>query len=199
MSEPKQLRSILVYCGASMGKNPIYKETAKAFGHLLAAKNIGLVYGGGSIGLMGVIADAVLEKGGKVIGVIPAFLNTAEVGHSRLTELQLVETMHERKALMLSHCDAVVALPGGFGTLDELFEALTWSQLGLHHKPIGLLNVNGYFDKLLSLCDAMRAEEFLQRKTLDLLLHDTNAEKLIARLDAHFTMLADDESRLKLG
>lgn len=185
MPEKQKLKNILVYCGASMGSKPVYKETAKAFGYLLAEKNIGLVYGGGSIGLMGVIADAVLEKGGHVTGVIPHFLNTAEVGHNGVSELILVENMHERKALMLTRCDAVVALPGGFGTLDELFEALTWSQLELHRKPIGLLNVEGYYDHLLALAASMQAEGFLQPATRNLLLHDTEMGSLLQRLDEH--------------
>jgi uncharacterized protein (TIGR00730 family) len=183
MPEKQQLKNILVYCGASTGSKPVYKETAKAFGYLLAEKNIGLVYGGGSIGLMGIIADAVLEKGGHVTGVIPHFLNTAEVGHNGVSELILVENMHERKALMLKRCDAVVALPGGFGTLDELFEALTWSQLELHRKPIGLLNVEGYYDQLLALSVSMQTEGFLQPATRNLLLHDTDMRTLLQQLE----------------
>lgn len=196
MSEIQQLKNILVYCGASSGNKPLYRETAKAFGYLLAEKNIGLVYGGGSIGLMGTIADAVLEKGGRVTGVIPHFLNTAEVGHTGLTELTLVENMHERKALMLSHCDAIVALPGGFGTLDELFEALTWAQLGLHQKPIGLLNLEGYFNHLLALANSMCAEGFLQETTRDLLLHDTDMQKLLSRLAEKIVPFSDENEQL---
>lgn len=183
MPGKQKLKNILVYCGASMGSKPVYKETAKAFGYLLAENNIGLIYGGGSIGLMGVTADAVLEKGGHVTGVIPHFLNTAEVGHNGVSELILVDNMHERKALMLSRCDAVVALPGGFGTLDELFEALTWAQLVLHRKPIGLLNVEGYYDHLLALAASMQGEGFLQSATRNLLLHDTNMHTLLQRLE----------------
>ena len=138
------LNSILVYCGANAGKNPVYRDAAMDFGNLLVREKLALVYGGGSIGIMGIIADTVLGSNGKVIGVIPDFLNVKEVGHTGLTEMHVVKSMHERKALMEKLCDGVVVLPGGYGTFDEMFEMLTWSQLGLHRKPIGILNVNGY-------------------------------------------------------
>ncbi|TND08846.1 MAG: Conserved hypothetical protein CHP00730 [Bacteroidetes bacterium] len=177
------MKSLLVYCGASTGHNKLYTELAHDFGRLLAEKKIRLVYGGGSIGLMGVLADAVLENGGEVTGVIPDFLNTLEVGHTRLTQMHIVKSMHERKALMEQLSDAVVALPGGFGTLDELFEMLTWSQLGLHQKPVGLLNVNGYFDHLLTLLDHMQAEGFVKKQTRGLLHVSGNAEEILAVLN----------------
>lgn len=176
------MKSLLVYCGASTGSNPVYAETARHLGYLLAGKKIRLIYGGGSIGLMGIIADAVLEKGGEVTGVIPHFLNKQEVGHTGLTQLHLVESMHDRKALMEKLSDAVVALPGGFGTLDELFEMLTWSQLGLHAKPVALLNVNGYFDGLIAQLDRMEQENFLKKETRSRLLVFTSSDELLSAL-----------------
>lgn len=154
------LKRLCVFCGSSPGFSPVYRELTTAFGSLLAEEGIELIYGGGSVGLMGALADAVLEANGRVIGVIPRFLATRELLHERVTELRLTDTMHERKAQMSELSDAFVALPGGLGTFEELFEVLTWSQLGLHGKPIGLLNIAGYFDPLVTLVDRSIADGF---------------------------------------
>jgi len=178
----RDLKSILVYCGANSGSKSIYKETAIALGKFLAKENLTLVYGGGSIGLMGILADTVLAAKGKVIGVIPDFLNVKEVGHTGLTELHEVKSMHERKALMEKFCDGVVVLPGGYGTFDEMFEMLTWSQLGLHRKPIGILNVNGYYDHLIAQLNKMVDEGFLSVNNRKLLIADSGIEGLIEKM-----------------
>lgn len=178
----RKLSSVLVYCGASSGNSPVYREAAVALGKLFVRENIRLVYGGGSIGLMGVIADTVLEEGGEVIGVIPQFLNIKEVGHTGCTELHEVSSMHERKALMEKLCDGVVVLPGGYGTLDEVFEMLTWSQLGLHRKPIGLLNSNNYYSHLIGQLDLMVKEGFLSENNRQLLLEDSSPTGLLMKL-----------------
>ena len=175
------MRRICVYCGSNVGENPIYRETAQAVGTLLASEGIGLVYGGGNVGLMGVLADAALAAGGEVIGIIPDGLFSREVGHPGLTEIRVVTTMHERKALMADLSDGFIALPGGMGTLDELFEILTWAQLGIHAKPCGLLNVAGYFNPLIALLDHMVAEKFLRPEHRALALVDDDAGRLLAR------------------
>lgn len=149
---------VCVFCGSSPGSDPAFAAAAVELGHVLAERNVGLVYGGASVGLMGRLADAALAAGGEVIGVIPRALVDLEVAHRGLADLRVVGSMHERKALMAELADAFIALPGGLGTLDELFEILTWAQLGLHHKPIGLLDVGGYFNPLLAFLDgAVRA------------------------------------------
>jgi uncharacterized protein (TIGR00730 family) len=145
-----KIKRVVVYCGANVGTNPAYKTAAEALGRTLAARGIGLVYGGGGVGLMGVLADATLAAGGEVIGVIPEALKALEVGHAGLTQMHVVPDMHSRKAMMLGLADAAIALPGGFGTMDEMFEALTWSQLDYHRKLCGLLNVAGFYDHLLA-------------------------------------------------
>jgi uncharacterized protein (TIGR00730 family) len=145
-----ELKRVVVYCGANVGTNPAYKEAAEALGRTLATRGIGLVYGGGGVGLMGVLADATLAAGGEVIGVIPEALKALEVGHAGLTQMHVVPDMHSRKAMMLGLADAAIALPGGFGTMDEMFEALTWSQLDYHRKLCGMLNVAGFYDHLLA-------------------------------------------------
>lgn len=145
-----ELKRIVVYCGANSGNNPAYEKAAATVGRTLAEQGIGLVYGGGGVGLMGVVADAALAAGGEVIGVIPEALKALEVGHKNLTAMHVVPDMHSRKAMMLGLADAVIAMPGGFGTMDELFEALTWSQLDYHRKLCGLLNVAGYYDHLIA-------------------------------------------------
>ena len=149
------MKKITVFCGSSAGKDPKFKKTAFQLGKTLAKKEIGVVYGGGRVGLMGAVADGAMKHKGTVIGIIPIFLATKEIAHHGLTELIVVDTMHERKMLMSELCDGVIALPGGFGTMEELFEMLTWTQLGLHQKPVGLLNTNGYFDDLLSFIQKM--------------------------------------------
>jgi uncharacterized protein (TIGR00730 family) len=156
------LAAVCVFCGAASGVSPAYAAAAGALGRRLAEQGTTLVYGGGRVGLMGTVADAALAAGGRVVGVIPRALMDREVGHTGLTELHVLASMHERKALMYDRSDAFVALPGGFGTLDELCETLTWGQMGLHAKPCGLLNVNGYWDPLLALFDHAVAEGFVR-------------------------------------
>jgi uncharacterized protein (TIGR00730 family) len=163
----------------------VYAENARRLGVALAARNLGLVYGGGHIGLMGVLADAVLEAGGEVIGVIPQALVERELAHGRLSELLVVATMHERKARMADLADGFAALPGAFGTADELFEILTWAQLALHRKPIGLLNVSGFFDPLLAWLDRAEREGFLRADHRRLLLGATEPEQLLDLLQTY--------------
>jgi uncharacterized protein (TIGR00730 family) len=177
-----KVTSLLVYCGANEGSHPAYREAAIETGRLLARENIALVYGGGSVGLMGIIADTVLQSGGKAIGVIPRFLDAKEIGHKSLTEMHVVNSMHERKAVMERLCDAAIALPGGFGTMDEIFEMLTWAQLGLHRKPLGLLNVNGYYDHFIAHLDKMVEDGFLKSANRSLLIISDSIEGLITLL-----------------
>jgi uncharacterized protein (TIGR00730 family) len=178
------IKRVLVFCGSSPGARPEYVESADALGRLLAQRQLGLVYGGASVGLMGAVADAALEAGGEVIGVIPRGLVEREIGHPGLTELREVATMHERKALMAELADAVVVLPGGTGTLDELFELFTWSQLGLTRLPIGVLDVAGYWSAMLAMLDHMVTERFLRAEHRDTLLVDTDSAVLLDRLAA---------------
>jgi uncharacterized protein (TIGR00730 family) len=183
------MKRLCVFCGSSAGGRPEYADAAREFGALMVRRGLGLVYGGGHVGLMGVLADAVLAGGGEVVGVIPQALVDRELAHPGLTELRVVGTMHQRKALMADLADGFAALPGGYGTADELFEILTWAQLGLHARPIGLLNTAGYFDALLAWLDQMVREQFLRPEhrrllltadgpaaLLDLLLHPPPAE-----------------------
>ena len=181
----EKMKSIAVYCGSSSGTNGIYREQAVRLGKELAARKIKLVYGGGKVGLMGAIADANLEAGGHVTGVIPGFLHTAEVAHGGLTELFSVGTMHERKALIHELSDGAIALPGGFGTLEELFEMLTWGQLGLHEKPVGLLNINGYFSTIIKAIHQMVQEGFLKEVNRDMLLVSEDIEELLGQMVAY--------------
>jgi uncharacterized protein (TIGR00730 family) len=179
------LRRVCVYCGSHRGRKTSYAEDAQRLGGLLGARGIGLVYGGGRVGLMGVVADAALAAGAVVIGVIPDALETAEVGHRGLTELRVVGTMHERKAQMVELADAFIALPGGLGTLDELFEVWTWSQLGLHGKPCGLLDTDRYFAPLLAFLDRMVEDEFVRPEHRRMLLCDTSPVSLLDRLETY--------------
>jgi uncharacterized protein (TIGR00730 family) len=156
------MRRVCVFCGSSMGTRPAYRDAAAALGRMLAERGLGLVYGGGNVGLMGIMADAALQAGGEVIGVIPEALTKFEVGHLDLTKLHVVGSMHERKALMAELADAFIALPGGIGTMEELFEVWTWGQLGMHPKPLGFLDVAGYYDHLHTFLDHMVAEGFLR-------------------------------------
>lgn len=156
----KKIETVCVYCGSSFGTDEAYREAAHAVGTALADQKISLVYGGGHVGLMGTAADAVLEKGGKAIGIIPAHIADKEVAHEKLSELHIVHSMHERKQMMVERSDAFVVLPGGLGTMDEFFEILTWKQLGLHQKPVILLNVRGYWTPLLSLIDSIVEKSF---------------------------------------
>ena len=176
------MRRICVFCGSTTGGSPLYVEAARRLGTALARRGITLVYGGASVGVMGAVANGVLAAGGQAIGVMPRALFPREVAHAGLTELREVGSMHERKALMADLADAFIALPGGIGTMDEWFEAWTWAQLGIHAKPLGLLNAGGYFDFLLAFLDRMVEERFLQRRHRALALVDREAEPLLARL-----------------
>ncbi|MDF3864536.1 TIGR00730 family Rossman fold protein [Pseudomonas denitrificans (nom. rej.)] len=178
------LRSICVFCGASPGATPIYQEAAEALGRHLAENGIQLVYGGGAVGLMGMVANAALAAGGEVIGIIPQSLKDAEVGHSGLTRLEVVDGMHARKARMAELSDAFIALPGGLGTLEELFEVWTWGQLGYHAKPLGLLEVNGFFDPLLTFLDHLVQERFVRQPHRDMLQRAASPAELVDALTA---------------
>ena len=171
-----------MFCGSSGGSQREYRTCAEELGNELARRNVGLVYGGGNVGLMGAIADAVLKAGGEAIGVIPEHLMTREIGHSRLTKLHIVRSMHERKALMADLSDAFIALPGGFGTLEEFFEVLTWSQLGLHAKPCGVVNVLGYYTPLLTMLDHAVEQRFLKPQNRALVLARNSPEELLQAL-----------------
>ncbi len=176
------MKRVCVFCGSNAGIRPEYGIAAHGLATVLARRGLGLVYGGGKVGLMGLLADSMLEVGGEVIGVIPQSLVAKEVAHHGVSELRVVDTMHQRKALMNELSDAFIALPGGFGTLDEFFEILTWSQLGIHGKPSGLLNVSGYFDSLLAMLDHAVAERFLRPAHRDLVIADSDADSLLQRL-----------------
>ena len=173
------MTSVTVFCGSSAGSEEIYRTEAEQLGKTLAKQNIKLIYGGAKVGLMGAVANAVLKAGGEVIGVLPRFLRSKEIAHDGLTELILVESMHERKTKMHQLSDGVIALPGGFGTLEELFEMLTWAQLGLHKNPIGLLNVNGYYDALILLVQSMVDKGFLKMVNQQMLLPSNNVFELL--------------------
>ena len=179
------LKRLCVFCGSSAGIDPVHRQAATDFGRMLAADGIELVFGGGSVGLMGAIADAVLQAGGRVIGVIPRFLATRELLHEGVTEVRLTDNMHERKALMSELSDAFVALPGGLGTFEELFEVLTWAQLGLHGKPIGLLNSAGYFDPLGAMIDRAITDGFCREEHRRLFVVDDQPARLMRRLREH--------------
>jgi uncharacterized protein (TIGR00730 family) len=176
------MKSVCVYCGSAFGAKPVYAEAAKAFGRALVAAGLTLVYGGGRVGLMGVIADEVLSAGGRVVGVIPELLVSKEVGHNGLTELHVVPDMHRRKKMMADLSDAFVALPGGAGTLEELFEVYTWAQLGYHQKPVALFNIDGYYDPLITMLAHTVEEGFMQRTYFDILQIDADAGELIGKL-----------------
>jgi uncharacterized protein (TIGR00730 family) len=176
------MRRICVFCGSSPGARPAYAEAAAGFGHLLAAEGIGVVYGGGQVGLMGVLADAVLEDGGEIMGVIPQALVDREIGHPGVRDLRVVGSMHERKALMAELADAFVALPGGLGTLEELAEVYTWAQLGLHRKPLGLLDVEDYYAGMVSFLDHAVEERFVSEQNRELLMVEREPRALLERL-----------------
>jgi uncharacterized protein (TIGR00730 family) len=176
------MKRVCVFCGANAGLREEYRSAARLLAGALASRGLGLVYGGGNVGLMGMLADAMLQAGGEVIGVIPQRLVEKEVAHRGLTELRIVDTMHQRKALMNELSDAFIALPGGYGTLEEFFEILTWSQLGIHRKPSALLNVLGYYDSLLAMLDHAVAEKFLLLANRKLVIAETDAEVLLPRL-----------------
>ncbi len=185
------LQRICVFCGSSLGSQPAYTQAADDMGRLLAERGIELIYGGGNVGLMGRIADACLKQGGRAVGVIPRNLLEKEIAHRSLTKLHVVESMHERKAMMADLADAFVALPGGFGTWEEFCEVLTWSQLGLQRKACALLNVSGYYDPLLAMADRAVAEGFLRRDHRELMLSDTDATRLLDRLCSYTVPIVD--------
>lgn len=177
-------KTICVYCGANAGVSPMYAEAARALGRALVDQNLALVYGGGNVGLMGIIADEVLRVGGEVTGVIPTALVEREVGHAGLTRQFIVKDMHERKAMMASLSDGFIAMPGGMGTLEELFEMLTWSQLGIHAKPIGLLNVDGFYDGLIGFIAHAREQGFIRPQHAALMMSETDPQALLQLLKA---------------
>ncbi len=191
------LKSICVYCGSNTGADPAYADAARAVGAALARSGVRLVYGGGQVGLMGILADAAIDAGGDVLGVIPDFLHHKEIAHPRVSDMRIVTTMHERKMIMAEEADAFIAMPGGLGTLEELFEMWTWSQLGRHDKPLGLLNINGYWDQMLAFLDHMQAEGFVEARHRAMLACEENPETLIAVLKAaeHPGMIASLEGR----
>ena len=179
------MKRITVFCGSSSGTDAIFLTQATILGQTLAKKNIELVYGGANVGLMGTVADGAINHGGKVIGVLPIFLQSKELAHNNLTKLILVDTMHERKTKMNDLCDGVIALPGGFGTLEELFEMLTWAQLGLHKKPIGILNTNGFYDALLVLIQTMVDKGFLKPSNQQMLLISDTIDELLIKMEKY--------------
>lgn len=177
----RDIKRIAVYCGSAAGASEIYRHEAVKFARVLVEQGITLVYGGASVGIMGTVADTVLREGGQAIGVIPALLEGREIAHKNLTELHRVSTMHERKSKMIELADGFVALPGGFGTLEEFAEVFTWSQIGLHQKPVGLMNINNYYDPLLSLINKMTDEQFMQEKYRHMAITETDGNTLIRR------------------
>lgn len=179
------MKHICVFCGSSMGTRDAYRNAARALGKEMARRGIGLVYGGSNIGLMGVIADAVLEAGGEAIGIMPFHLVRKEIAHQQLTELRVVNTMHERKALMGDLADGFIALPGGFGTYDEICEVVTWAQLGLHQKPCALLNVAGYYDALVAMFDHATQEGFVRRAHREMLIVSADVGELLNQMQAY--------------
>jgi uncharacterized protein (TIGR00730 family) len=185
MSAQLNIRKISVFCGASSGMDPAYRKAAFDTGKHLAEQGIGVVFGGGKVGLMGALADGAIAAGGEVIGVIPRFLKEKELAHPNVSLLVETDTMHERKMKMNDLCDGVIALPGGFGTLDELFEMLTWAQLGLHRKPVALLNVQSFFDPLLNLIQSMTDRMFLKEAHRDMILHGPDIGVLLERMRYH--------------
>jgi len=176
------MKRIVVFCGSSSGTDPVYEARAYETGKLLAQSGIGLVYGGARVGLMGAVADGALENGGEVIGVLPRFLKGKEIGHSGLTDLIVVDTMHERKTKMHELSDGVITLPGGFGTMEEVFEMVTWGQLGLHRKPVGVLNVDGFYNDLSELLQTMVTKGFLKQENQRMLLFADTIGELLEKM-----------------
>ncbi len=173
------MKSICVFCGANFNGDPLLKEAVEQLAEIMVSLNITLIYGGGKVGVMGILADAVLNMGGEAIGVIPQFLVEKEVAHTGLTELHVVSNMHQRKQLMNDLCDGIIMLPGGFGTLEEFFEVLTWLQLGLHSHPVGILNINGFYDLLLQQLDLMVEQRFLKPANRKLVITSGDAIELV--------------------
>lgn len=180
-----EIRRLAVFCGSNPGARPDYVNGARALGRLLSERGIGVVYGGSSVGLMAALAEAVLDELGEIIGVIPKMLVEREVAHRNLTDLRVVGSMHERKALMAELSDGFVALPGGIGTLEEFFEIWTWAQLGVHQKPCGLLNIAGYFDPLLAFLDRAVEEKFVREVHRSMVVVESSPEKLLARFEEY--------------
>jgi len=176
------MKRVCVFCGSSLGNNRAYVDYAEALGRLLAARNIALVYGGGHVGLMGIVADAVLAAGGEAIGVIPQALADREIAHAGLTDLRVVDSMHTRKALMADLSDAFIAMPGGVGTFEEIFEAITWTQLGVHRKPCGFLNVAAFYTPLIAFIDQAVGEGFIKPVHRKMIVVDDNPERLLDTL-----------------
>ncbi|MES2069345.1 MAG: TIGR00730 family Rossman fold protein [Pseudomonadota bacterium] len=185
------MKSICVYCGSSAGASPIYTEAAQALARQFVANDIALVYGGGNVGLMGVIADEVMRLGGKATGVIPQALMDKEVGHTGLSKLHIVNNMHERKAMMAELSDGFIAMPGGVGTLEELFEVFTWAQLGFHAKPIGLLNVDGFYDSLVAFLNHTVQARFLKAEHLAILFNEAQPERLVQLFKQYQPVIVD--------
>jgi uncharacterized protein (TIGR00730 family) len=179
------IKSICIYCGSSPGRQQAYADAAVSLAESLVKRNLRLVYGGAAIGIMGRVADQVLQLGGEVIGVIPKALAHKEIAHANLTELHVTQSMHERKMLMAELSDGFIALPGGIGTLEELFEIWTWAQLGFHQKPCGLLNVDNYYDALIQFLDHMQAEQFVKAHHHDMLMVETDADSLLGRFSGY--------------
>jgi len=174
------MKSISVFCGANFNGDPLLKQAIEQLAEVMVSRDITLVFGGGKVGVMGLIADAILSRGGKAIGVIPQFLMDKEVGHTGLTELHIVDNMHQRKQMMNDLCDGIITLPGGLGTLEEFFEVLTWLQLGLHSHPIGLLNTGGYYDSLLKQLDVMVEQKFLKPANRELVITSGDPIELVS-------------------
>lgn len=191
------MKRLAVYCGSALPADPVYVEAARHVGRSLALRGIGIVYGGGRLGLMGAVADAALEAGGEVVGVIPEALVSAEVAHRGCTELHVVQTMHQRKALFTDLSDGFMTLPGGVGTMDELWEAISWAQLGYHSKPVGLLNIAGFYDQLIAFNQHMIGAGFIRPQHANILLHADAIELLLDQMAAYqphepiFAMKAD--------
>ncbi len=176
------MNRIAVFCGSNKGGHPVYASQARELGQLLAQKKITLVFGGSKVGLMEELSDAALQSGGKVIGVMPRLLYDKGIGHPGLTEMIVVETMHERKMRMSEQCDGVIVMPGGFGTLDECFEMVTWGQLGIHQKPVALLNVNGFYDPLAQMLDHMTTQGFLKEAHREMLIISSNPKRILEKM-----------------
>jgi uncharacterized protein (TIGR00730 family) len=185
------MKRIGIYCGASPGVRPDYIAAAETLGRMLAERGIGVVYGGGKVGMMGAVARAALDAGGEVIGVIPQSLFNKELGFAEVTDLRVVDSMHARKAMIIEMVSGFITLPGGLGTIEELFEALTWAQLGFHLKPCGLLNIAGYFEPVLSLLDHMVVEEFMQQAHRDMVVVDDDPAALLDKFDTYHPPRAD--------
>jgi uncharacterized protein (TIGR00730 family) len=185
------MKNICVFCGANFNGDPLLSEAIDQLAEIMVNQNITLIYGGGKVGVMGLLADAILNKGGKAEGVIPQFLMDKEIAHTGLTKLHVVENMHERKQLMGDLCDGFITLPGGLGTMEEFFEVLTWLQLGLHNKPVAILNVNGYYDMLLQQLDVMVEQRFLKPVNRELVLSATDPIELVDTMN-NFTVKTDE-------